>query len=47
MQKQLKEQIPEEYRADNQLMRAMDALKAIKIYRQFGLPSNQIPESPS
>lgn len=30
-----KEQISDEYKADNQLMRAMDALRAIKIYRQL------------
>jgi len=35
----LKKQFPVEYKADNQLMRAMDVLKAIKIYRNIGLPS--------
>jgi carboxyl-terminal processing protease len=35
IQKESKEQIPEEYRADNQLMRAMDVLKAVAIYRHM------------
>ncbi len=35
----LKKQIPEEYKTDNQLMRAMDVLKAIKIYRRNDYPS--------
>ena len=33
---ELKEQIPEEYKDDNQLMRAMDVLRAIKIYHHLG-----------
>ncbi len=33
--------IPDEYRADNQLMRAMDVLKAIRIYRQISLEDSR------
>ncbi len=34
VKKKLEKQIPEEYKTDNQLMQAVDVLKAIKIYRR-------------